>query len=75
MVHVFQEIPHDSNKRARSTKNPDLGFCYFFFICPQFAAENHLLNNDGNPTIFLKLYEMLSILVDELIDISLIITS
>ena len=22
------------------------------FICPQFAAENHLVNNDGNPTIF-----------------------
>ena len=75
MVHIFQEIPHVSNKRARSAKNIDLGFCYFFFIFPHFAAENHLLNNDGNPTIFSKLYEMLSTLADESIDTSLIIAS
>ena len=76
MVHVFQEIPHNSNKRARFAKNPDLGFCYFFFIFLQFAAENHLLNNDENLTIFSKLYEMLSILVDDQsIDTSLIIAS
>ena len=52
MVHVFQEIPNESNKIVRSAKNPDLGILILTFMCPQFTAENNFLNNDGNPTIF-----------------------